>query len=82
MPTTNRYSSAAFGGGGEQGELRAYEALVAHEATLVIGAQVQAYRRSTAKGTIVGTDGAHKVVVEESDGFRIIVDTRDLELTP
>jgi hypothetical protein len=81
MPTTNRYSSAAFGGG-EQGELRAYEALVAHEATLVVGAQVQAYRRSTAKGTIVGTDGAHKVVVEESDGFRVIVDTRDLELTP
>jgi hypothetical protein len=78
--TTNRYSRHAFGGG-EHGELLAHEALTAHEATLIVGARVRAYRVSECSGVIVDdAPQGRSVTVEDSDGLRYVVETRNLEL--
>ena len=77
----SRYSRHAFGGG-EHGETLAHEALVAHEATLIVGAKVRQYRRGSAEGTIVSLDAeqGRSVIVEDSNGARWIVETCNLEL--
>jgi hypothetical protein len=77
----NRYSRHAFGGG-EHGEMLANEALVAHEATLTLGVKVRAYRRVTVEGVIVDANAeqGRSVIVEDADGLRHIVETRNLEL--
>ena len=80
--TTNRYSRDAFGGG-EHGEDLANEALFAHEATLVVGVRVRAYRGAELTGVIVELEpgfGGRSVVVRDGDGLRRVVETRNLEL--
>jgi hypothetical protein len=71
----NRYSRHAFGGD----ESLAYAALSEHESKMVIGANVRAYRRSSATGAIVEVNG-HNVTIEEGDGLRVIVEACNLEL--
>lgn len=78
----NRFSRHAFGGG-EHGETLAHEALVAHEATLVLGARVRQYRRGSVVGTITDLEaeqGRSVIVTEDETGLRHVVETRNLEL--
>jgi hypothetical protein len=80
----NRFSGAVFGGG-EDGELRAYEALEAHKAALLVGTKVRVYRGRQAgmEGTVEDsgvTTPHYSVCVRDSDGMRWTVEAMRLEL--
>jgi hypothetical protein len=80
MKNTNRFSRHAFGGG-ETGELAANGALAAHhERLLTPGTAVRTYRGPSVSGVVVGQVPGRCLLVEDCDGLRWELETRNLEV--